>query len=334
MRDPGNGPMTRRRTLLHVAGLGGLAAGLPCTGRAQAWRSRPVKLVVPFAAGTTTDIFGRALATALSQALGQPFVVENRSGAGGNIAVAAVAKAPADGYTVVLGTSGTHGVNASLYRDGGFDPVRDFAPVAAFVTTPVVLAVRPELGAADFGGFVELARRQTKPLTFASAGNGTTGHLSQAVLNLRAGVRTVHVPYRSGAQAVTDLLSGQVDAMFYHPLPLMQFVQEGRLLLLAGTGAQRTRNLPRLPTMLELGLEGFVVEGWWTLYAPVGTPREIVRQLNAATNAFLEQADTVELLRAQGVESLGGTPEALAERTANEVAKWREVIRAAGIEPA
>ena len=122
--------------------------------------------------------------------------------------------------------------------------------------------------------------------------------------------------------------------MFYHPLPLMQFVQEGRLLLLAGTGAQRTRNLPRLPTMLELGLEGFVVEGWWALYAPAATPREIVQRLNAATNAFLEQVDTVELLRAQGVESLGGTPEALAERTANEVAKWREVVRAVGIEPA
>jgi tripartite-type tricarboxylate transporter receptor subunit TctC len=321
--------MPRRAALAGLATLP-LAAG---GAQAQAWPNRPIRLVVPFAAGTTTDIFGRALGAALSQAIGQTVVVENRSGAGGNIGAAAVAKSPADGYTILLGTSGTHGVNASLYRDPGFDAVRDFAPVAAFVTTPVVLAVRPELGPADFPAFVELAKRRSQPLTFASAGNGTTGHLSQALLDQKAGTRTIHVPYRSGAQAITDLLSGQVDAMFYHSLPLMQFVQDGKLRLLAGTGAWRTRNLPDLPTMQELGLQGFVVEGWWAVYAPAGMPQEIIRRLNAATNAFLQEGSTVEMLRNQGVEGLGGTPEALGERTVAEVAKWREVIRAAGIEP-
>jgi tripartite-type tricarboxylate transporter receptor subunit TctC len=321
--------LTTRRAALGLLGL----AALPRPGHAQAWPSRPLRLIVPFAAGTTTDIFGRAIANHLSGALGQGVVVDNRSGAGGNIAVAAAARERPDGYTVVLGTSGTHGVNASLYRDPGFDPVRDFTPVVPFVTAPVVLAVRPELGARDFAGLVEIAKRRGRPLSFASAGNGTTGHLSQALLDLRAGVQTVHVPYRSGAQAVTDLLSGQVDAMFYHFLPLQPHVQEGKLVVLGVTAPGRTRNLPEVPTMLELGLHGFVVEGWWALYLPAGAPREVVDRLNAATNAYLRSPEALDSLRAQGVETLGGTPEDLAARTAAEVAKWREVVRDARIEP-
>lgn len=323
------GRLIARRTALGLLGVGALPYGV----RAQSWPARPIRLVVPFAAGTTTDLFGRAIAAHLSQVLGQSVVVENRSGAGGNIAVAAAARERPDGYTVVLGTSGTHGVNASLYRDPGFDPVRDFTPVVPFVTAPVVLAVRPELGARDFAALVDLAKRRGRPLTFASAGNGTTGHLSQALLDLRAGVQTVHVPYRSGAQAVTDLLSGQVDAMFYHFLPLMPHVQDGRLAVLGVTGPRRTANLPAVPTMLELGLRDFVVEGWWALYLPAGAPREVVDRLNAATNAWLRSAEAQEALRTQGVDALGGTPEDLAARTAAEVAKWREVIREARIEP-
>lgn len=317
-----------RRTALHALAVG---LTLPAAVLAQTWPSRPVRLVVPFAAGTTTDTFARLIGNHLSQVLGQNVVVDNRSGAGGNIAAAAVARAPADGYTLILGTSGTHGVNASLYRDPGFDPVRDFAPIVPFVTAPVVLAVRPELGAQDFAGLLRIARE--RPVTFASAGNGTTGHLSQALVDLRAGVRTVHVPYRSGAQAVTDLLSGQVDAMFYHFLPLQPHVQEGKLVVLGVTAPRRTATLPNVPTMLELGLQGFVVEGWWALYAPAGTPREAVARVNAATNAWLRLPEALEQLRAQGVEALGGSPEDLAARTAAEVAKWRDVIRDARIEP-
>ncbi len=323
--------MTLRRNLLRLAGVGAIGAALPSVAHAQAWPARPLRLVVPFAAGTTTDIFARLIGNHLSQALGQGVVVDNRSGAGGNIAAASVARTPADGYTLILGTSGTHGVNASLYREPGFDPVKDFTPIVPFVTAPVVLAVRPELGARDFAGLIEIARR--RPLTFASAGNGTTGHLSQALLDLRAGVQTVHVPYRSGAQAVTDLLAGQVDAMFYHYLPLALHVQEGKLRILGVTAPQRTRTLPEVPTMQELGLRDFVVEGWWALYFPAGAPREAVERVNAATNAFLRQPEALEALRAQGVEPVGGTPEDLAARTVAEVAKWRDVIRDARIEP-
>ncbi len=315
-----------RRTL---AGLSLAALAMPALG--QTYPTRSMRLVVPFAAGTTTDIFARALGNHLSQALGQSVVVDNRSGAGGNIAVAAVARERPDGYTMVLGTSGTHGVNASLYTDPGFDPVKDFTPVVPFVTAPVTLVVRPELGARDFAALRALAGRRT--LSFASAGNGTTGHLSQALLDLRAGITTTHVPYRSGAQAVTDLLAGTVDAMFYHYAAIGQHVQDGKLIVLGVTAPQRVATLPEVPTMLELGLANFVVEGWWAIYLPANAPREAVERLNAATNAFLRQEEALAMLRTNGVTPLGGTPEDLAARTAAEVAKWREVIRDAKIEP-
>ncbi|MES2710992.1 MAG: tripartite tricarboxylate transporter substrate-binding protein [Pseudomonadota bacterium] len=319
-----------RRALLAAIPAAAMAG--QANAQAQAWpTARPIRLVVPFPAGTTTDSFGRAIGNHLGQVLGQSVVVENRSGAGGNIAAAAVARDRPDGYTIILGTSGTHGVNASLYREPGFDPVRDFTPVVPFVTAPVALAVRPQLGVRDFTGLIALARQ--RPLSFASAGNGTTGHLSQALLDLRGGVQTTHVPYRSGAQAVTDLLSGQVDAMFYHYLPLAQHVQAGSLMVLGVTAPQRTETLPQVPTMLELALAGFVVEGWWALYLPAGAPRPVVDRINAATNEWLRSGEALETLRNQGVTALGGTPEELAARTVAEVAKWREVVRDARIEP-
>jgi tripartite-type tricarboxylate transporter receptor subunit TctC len=316
-----------------LAGLATLAALPPGVAAAQSWPARNIRMIVPFAAGTTTDIFARAIANHLTQALGQTVVVDNRSGAGGNIAVTVAARERPDGYSMVFGTSGTHGVNASLYRDPGFDAVKDFAPVVACVTAPVVLVVRPELGAPDFAKLVELGKTRGRPLTFASAGNGTTGHLSQALFELRTGTPTTHVPYRSGAQAITDLLSGQVDAMYYHYLPLGQHVQEGKLRPLGITAPRRAAHLPEVPTMLELGLRDFVVEGWWAIYMPAAAPREAVQRVNAAVNDWLRQADAQEMLRAQGVDPIGGTPEDLAARTAAEVAKWRAIIQEARIEP-
>lgn len=326
--------MTRlhRRSLWHAALAGGAAACLPGLARAQAWPTRPVRLVVPFAAGTTTDSLARILSQHLSRTLGQSFVVDNRSGAGGNLGVATVAKSPPDGYTLVLGTSGTHGVNASLYRDQGYDPVRDFAPIAPFVAAPAVLAVRRTLGVTTLAELIAEAKRRPGALTFASAGNGTTGHLSQALLNLRAGIETVHVPYRSGAQAITDLLAGQVDAMFYHFLPLVPHVREGSVLPLAVTSPQRAEGLAEVPTMREAGLTDFVVEGWWALYAPAGTPPAIIASLNAGTNGLLRDAEAAESLRAQGVTPIGGAPERLQAMTREEVAKWRDIIAAAGIQ--
>ncbi len=305
---------------------------LPAAAAAQgSWPDRPLRLVVPFAAGTTTDALGRLLAPYMSRNLGQPVVVDNRSGAGGSLGAAQVARSAPDGLTLILGTIGTHAVNASLLRDIGYDPVRDFAPIAAYVQTPVVLAIRPALGPTSLAELIALAKRRN--LSFASAGTGTTGHLSQALLGLRAGIDTTHVPYRDGGRAVTDLISGQVDAMFYHPLGFLPHIEAGSLRPLAVTGAQRSPVLPQVPTMAEAGLPGVVVEGWWAIYAPASTPAPIVARLNALVNGALADPETAEALRRQGVQAMGGTPEALADLTRSEVAKWREVVQAARITP-
>ena len=322
---------TRRALLGVVAAASTARPSFAQTAASGSWPSRPVRLVVPFAAGTTTDILGRILAEALSRDLGQPFVVDNRAGAGGNVGSQAVAQAPGDGYTLLLATNGTHGINASLFPDQGFDPLRDFTPIAPFVTTPTVLGVPPSLGVSSVQELLALGR--TRPLTFASAGNGTTGHLSQALLNLRTGLRTDHVPYRNAGQGVTDLIAGRVDAMFYHPLGLKPHLDAGKLKALAVTSARRVTILPDTPTMQEAGVQDFVVEGLWNLFGPAGLPADIVTRLNRATNALLADAAALANLRAQGVEPTGGTPERLAELTRAEIAKWRPVIEAAGIKP-
>ena len=319
--------ITARRAVL-----GGLAALIARPALAQgSWPSRPIRLVVPFAAGTTTDILGRILAEALAREAGQPVVVDNRAGAGGNVGAQAVARAPGDGYALLLGTNGTHGINASLFADPGFDAIRDFTPVCAFVTTPTVLGVPPSLGVSSVAELVALAKR--RPLTFASAGNGTTGHLSQALLNLRAGIDTQHVPYRNAGQGVTDLVAGRVDGMFYHPLGLKPQLDGGNLRALAVTSASRVTILPDVPTIVEAGVPDFVVEGRWSLYGPAGLPAEVVARLNKATNALLADPASLANLRAQGVEPLGGTAEALAEATRAEIGKWRPIIQAANIRP-
>lgn len=312
--------------------LGGLAALGAAPALAQApWPNRPIRLIVPFAAGTTTDILGRILAEALGKEAGQTVVVDNRAGAGGNVGAQAVARAAGDGYTLLLGTNGTHGINASLFADQGFDPIRDFTPIAPFVTTPTVLGVAPSLGVSSVTELVALAKR--RPLTFASAGNGTTGHLSQALLNLRAGLETEHVPYRNAGQGVTDLVAGRVDGMFYHPLGLKPQIDAGNLRALAVTSARRVTILPDVPTIQEAGLRDFVVEGRWHLFGPAGLPAEIVARLNKATNALLADPASLANLRTQGVEPLGGTPEELAAMTRDEIAKWRPVVAAANIKP-
>ncbi|MFC4170205.1 Bug family tripartite tricarboxylate transporter substrate binding protein [Teichococcus aestuarii] len=316
--------------------LGGLAAAplLARYGAAQAqgtWPDRPIRLVVPFGAGTTTDALGRILGDALAKDVGQPVVVENRAGAGGNVGAQAVAQAAGDGYTLLLGTNGTHGINSSLFPNLGFDPVKDFTPIAPFVTTPSVLGVPVALKANSLAELIALTKE--KPLSFASAGNGTTGHLSQALFNMRAGLETQHVPYRNASQAITDLIAGRVDGMFYHPLGLKPHLEAGTLKALAVTSAKRIAILPDVPTMQEAGVADFVVEGRWSLYGPAKMPADIVARLSRATNALLADPAALRTLRAQGVEPVGGSPEQLAAMTRDEIAKWRPVIAAANIRP-
>ncbi|MDN3565591.1 Bug family tripartite tricarboxylate transporter substrate binding protein [Paeniroseomonas aquatica] len=320
--------MTRRMLL------GGLLAPMLLPGLRPARgqgvpQGAPVRLVVPFAAGTTTDILGRIAAAALARGLGQPVVVDNRSGAGGTIGTAAVAQAAPDGLTLLFGTSGTMATNPAIMPTIPYDPIRDFAPVGSVARTAVVFGVRPALGVASLAEFLALAKR--RGASVGTAGAGTTGHLTQALLELRSGVPTTHVPYRDGARAVTDLLGGTLDAMVYHPLGFLPHIQAGSIRPLAVTGAARHFLFPEVPTMAEAGVPGVVVEGWWGLYAPARTPAPLLARLNGLVGAMLADPATLAELRRQGLEVMGGTPEALGALTQQELKAQRELAQAAGI---
>lgn len=316
--------MTRRRTLLAAA------AALPLApAHAVGWPERPIRLVVPFSAGTTTDILARLCGAALSQGLGQPVVADNRAGAGGTLGTQAVAQAAPDGHTLLFGTSGTMATNPVIMAAIPYDPLRDFAPVAPYARTSVVLGVRPQLGAASFAEFLALARR--RPVSVGTAGTGTTGHLTVALVTLRAGVPLTHVPYRDGSRAIADLLNGTLDAMVYHPLGFLPHIGAGAIRPLAVTGEGRHPLFPEVPTLLESGLAGAVVEGWWALYAPAGTPVPVLGRLNALVNASLADPATQAELARQGLEVMGGSPEALAAHGRTELARQRELAQAANI---
>jgi tripartite-type tricarboxylate transporter receptor subunit TctC len=296
---------------------------------AQGFSRRPIRLVIAFGPGTATDILGRFVAEILSGRLGQTVVVENRSGAGGTIGAAAVARSAPDGTTLLFGTSGIMSTNPAIMPDLPYDPLRDFVPIAGVANTSVVLGVRPELGVRSLTEFLALARRQD--LSVGSTGTGTTGHVVQALLKLRGGVPLTHVPYRDGARAIADLLNGTLQAMAYHPLGFLPYIQSGAILPLAVAGTSRHFLLPDVPTMAEAGLPGVVVEGWWAIYAPAGISAEIVAQVNAATNAALGDPAILAELRRQGLNPMAGTPEALAAYTRHELAGQREIARAAKI---
>lgn len=269
----------KRRSLI-AATAGGLAS--PAVARAQAgWPDRPIRLVVPFAAGTSTDIIGRLVAAQLSRGLGGAAVpVDNRAGAGGSIAALHVAQQPPDGATLLLSTIGTHAVNPHLMRDLQYDPMRDFTPLVAHSRTRILLVVRPQLGPRTMTEFLDLAR--TRPVSVASPGTGTTGHLGHALLTTATGVEMLHAPYRDGGRAVTDLLGGRIDAMFYHTQLVRPHIEAGAMLGLGITGPGRSEALPEVPGMAEAGLPQVDVVGWWAVHGPAGLPPQMVARVNAA----------------------------------------------------
>ena len=309
-----------------------LAASLlaPSLARAQAWPDRPIRLVVPFPGGSSTDILGRIAAQQLSRGLnGATVVIDNRAGAGGTIGSHYVAQAAPDGLTLLLGTIGTHTVNPHLMPSLPYDPMRDFTPIIAHSKTKILLVVRPQLGVRSMAEFVALAR--TRPLSVASSGTGTTGHLAQALLGEATGITTTHVPYRDGARAVTDLLSGQIDSMFYHTQFVRSHIEAGTMLGLGITGATRSDVLPGVPTFGEVGLPAINIEAWWALYAPSRLPAPLTQRLNGIFNAALAEAETRAAFARNGVEGMGGSPEDLARFQRAELDRWREVIRRANI---
>jgi tripartite-type tricarboxylate transporter receptor subunit TctC len=331
--------MTRRRPL--VAALTALTlaplAALPLSAAAQAWPSKPVRIVVPFPPAGTTDILARALAPELQRAFGQPFVVENKPGAGGNIGAAEVAKAAPDGHTLLMGTVGTHAINPALYAKMPYDHVRDFVPVTLVAGVPNVLVLNPGIAQrysiASVADLARAARANPDKLTFASSGNGTSIHLSGELFKALTGTQMVHSPYRGSGPALLDLMGGNVDLMFDNLPSAMPHIKSGKLLALAVTSAARSSALPELPTVAEAGgaaLASFEASSWFGLLAPAGTPMDIVNRIQQETAKALATPAMRERLQSQGAIPSGNTPTEFARLIDAETRKWAPVVKASG----
>ena len=323
--------LTRREWL--VRGLGAAQAAwltplvLPGAAAAQD-ASAPVRMVVPFSAGTTTDNVARVVGTAMGQALRQPVIVENKPGAGGSIATDQVAKSAPDGRTLVMGTVGTHAINTSLYSKLPYDAVKDFAPVAFVGYTPLLLLVPAASPAKSPKDIATLAKRPGG-VSFASAGNGTAGQLAGEMLATEGG-KLVHVPYKDGAQALTDLMAGNVDFMFYHPTAVVQHLRSGKLRALGTSSLTRSKLVPEAAPLAEQGLPDFNLVAWFMLYAPARVPADALARLRTAAATALAQPDLQAKLDAQGVETRAMGDDALAQFTRQEAAKWAALVRRSG----
>ena len=300
---------------------------------AQPYASKPIKLVVPFPPGGSTDIFARPIAQRLSEALKQQVVVENRGGAGGTIGADAVAKSPPDGYTLLMGHIGTLAVAPSLYPKLPYDPRRDFAPVGMVASVANVLVVNPSVPARSVQELIALAKRDPDKLAYSSGGNGSAAHIAVELFKLRTGTRIVHVPYKGTAPAVTDLIGGQVAMTMTGVPPVLEFIRNGRVRALGVSSLRRIDALPDVPTIAEAGVADFEATQWYGIVAPAGTPAPIVARLNAELRLILESAEMRERLAALGALADPSTPEEFAQRIASERVRWREVVEAARIQP-
>ena len=308
------------------------AAPLVATGvLAQGWPSRQITIVIGFSAGGSTDIVARLLAEDLRKSLGQPIVIDNRPGAGGNIGAALVAKAKPDGYTLLMGSVGPLAINASLYKDMPYDNLKDFSPISLVVHVPNMLVVNPAvLPVNTFAEFLASAKANPGKYFFASTGSGTSSHLAGELLRMMAGVEATHVPYK-GAVALNDLLAGEHVHFMFATIPsVIQFVRSGRLRALAVTTKTRSAAAPDVPTVAELGYPDFEASSWFALLGPANLPREVVTRTNAEVVRILKQPAIRDKLSHQGADPVGSTPEELADYMRAETAKWAPVVRASG----
>jgi tripartite-type tricarboxylate transporter receptor subunit TctC len=307
----------------------GTAAAL-AQGRVGDFPSQPLRLVIGFPPGSAADITARLVGSVMSDRLGQQVVVESRPGAGSSIAAEFVARAPADGYTLYIGTS-SNVTNAAINPNPRFDFAKDLAPVTPLTILPLILAVHPSLGVSSVEELIALARSKPGELTYASVGPGTVPHLATELFSVRAKIKLVHVPYQGSPPAVTDLLAGRVSMTLIVASTVMPHVEAGRVKALASSSAKRLHLAPNLPTMAEAGLPDFEAGVWFGLMAPAATPRGVIEKLSAAANAALASDEIVAKLRAQGFEPLGGSPEEFARLIARETAKWAAAAEAAGL---
>jgi len=300
------------------------------TANAQQYPSRPVHLVVPFPAGSTPDIVGRALGQKLAAAWGQPVIVDNRPGAGANIGAAEVAKAAPDGYTLLIGSNGPIAINKTLYEKLPFDPDRDLRPISLLAAAPQILAVNAQVPASDLKQLIDYARANPDKLAYGSVGAGSASHLTMELLKSQAHISLVHVPYKGFPPVVTDLLSGQIQATFAIVPAVLPQIRAGRLKALAVTSEKRTALAPDIPTVSEQGLPRFDATAWQGLLCPTGTPQEILNHISSLTIKSMQSPDVRDLLGKQGFEVIGSTPEEFAAFIRAESAKWGAVVKATG----
>ena len=320
------------RLLSRVLAVAALAFATQAAG--QAWPAKPIKVVVPYPAGGYYDVVGRVIGQKLSEALGQPVVVENRAGANAIIGTEFVAKSPADGYTIMVGGSGPHAINTSLYPKLPYDAVKDFAPVAHVSTSANTLVVAATHPANSLKDLLAMAKARPGAVSYASNGAGSTVHLCAELMASMAGLKLNHVPFKGSAPAITAVLGSQVDFAFATAGDVLPHIKAGKLKALAVTTARRVAATPDVPTMAEAGLPDFEAVAWFAFFAPAGTPADIVGRLNQEINRALREADVRERLSAQGsAELIGGPPERLGQLREKEIAKWAQVIRAAGVTP-
>ena len=308
-----------------------MATALPSSVHAQgSYPDKPVRFVVPYPPGGGTDVIARIVQQKFAAALGQPVVIENKGGAGGSVGTEMVAKAAADGYTVLF-TLSSHTINPAIFPKLNFDTVKDFEPVGLVASLPQILVAHPGFAPNTVAEMTALAKAQPGTVAFASVGNGSPGHLAGELQALRTGTKLTHIPYRGGGPAMTDVMGGQVPTLWVSIPAAAQFVKTGKVKALAVSTVKRSAAFPAVPTMQEAGIADFEVDSWYAIFVPAKTPRAVVERLNQALNTVLADADIRDKLLAQGAEGVGGTPERLGQTVAAEIPKWVKLARDANI---
>ena len=302
----------------------------PAIAQTPRYPTKPIHIVVPSAPGDGSDLTARLISDQLSSALGQPIVIDNKLGAGGVVGTEFAARQPADGYTLIMANAGSHAINAALYSKLSYDPAKDFTAVALVAVSPNMMSVNPSLPVKSIGEFIAYAKAHPGEINYASGGNGSSAHLSAELFKSMAGISMNHVPYKGSTPALTDLIGGQVQVMIGNLPPMLPHVKAGKLRALGVTTSKRYPGLPDVPTVAESGLRGFETVAWFGLFAPAGTPREIVARLNREVNAIIAKPEIRDRLLGIGMEPSPGTPEEYATRQASDIAKWKKVVAESG----
>ncbi len=300
---------------------------------ADPYPNKPIKLVLPYPAGGGTDSFARPLAQQLTNRLGQTVVVDNRGGAGGSIGMEYVARAPADGYTLLLALTPQLAVNGALYEKIPYDPIKSFTPISLIAEAPYLLLVNPSLPVTSLKEFLALAKSEGGKLTYATSGSGSGAHMAAELLISMTGIPMTHVPYKGGGPALSDVLAGHVKVLFAPAVSSMQHIQAGRLRAIAITGDKRLSSLPNVPTIAEAGIPGYDSTVWYAVLAPPNTPRDIVNRIHSELLQILKDPAFKSMMNTNGIEPLGSSPEALSNYISKEMIKWSKVVKSAGLKP-